>query len=192
MHALTGCDATSKVATEASGPQAAIEEGQKLLFDFGRGELLQKMIAMAEYFFTKCASHATEFQEFDELGHHVYHYLRLHASFVNSITLDPSQYGFYHDEDGKLYPLSLDKFFGPEYFPEPSNCLKWTIGSVCAFRLKNIACCIFCKYGSSEQCQNLQTDITSKHFFHCTYLNYFVYVHVYIYLLNLVFIHEDA
>ena len=70
MHALTGCDTTSKVRKKVSGLQAAIEEGQKLLFDFGRGELLENMIAMVEYFLTKCVSHATEFQTFDELRHH--------------------------------------------------------------------------------------------------------------------------
>ena len=59
MHALTDCHTTSNVETNASALQAAIEEGQKLLFDFERGELSEKMIRMAEYFLTKCASHAT-------------------------------------------------------------------------------------------------------------------------------------
>ena len=120
MDALTGCDTTSKVGSKASRLQVAIEEAQKMLFDFGRGELSENMIAMAEYFLTKCVSHATEFQTFDELRHHVYHttnflldierlpctcsafclhihraYLQcyllwLHAPFVESITLDPN------------------------------------------------------------------------------------------------------
>ena len=183
MHALTCFDTTSKVGTKASGLQAAIEEGQKLLFDFERGELSEIMIAIAEYFLTKYVSHTTEFQTIDELRHHVYHtknfqldieklpctsnaiylhihraylqcYLWLHAPFVESITLDPSQYGFYHDEDERLYPLLLNKVSLPEDFPEHCNCLKYVRGRVCACRLKNIACYIFCKCGSSERCQN--------------------------------------
>ena len=117
MHALTGCDTIRKVGTKASGLQLKIEENQKLLFDFERGELSENMSAMAEYFLTKFISHATEFQTFDELRHHVYYtknfqldteklpctssavrlhigraylqcYLWLHAPFVESITLD--------------------------------------------------------------------------------------------------------
>ena len=59
MHVLTDCHTTSNVETKASGLQAVIEEGQKLLFDFERGEFSEKMIPMVEYFLTKCASHAT-------------------------------------------------------------------------------------------------------------------------------------
>ena len=38
----------------------------------------------------------------------------------------------------------------------------------------------------------VQAEGTRKHLFDFTYLKYFVYVHIYIYLLNLVFIYEDA
>ena len=38
----------------------------------------------------------------------------------------------------------------------------------------------------------IQTDVTNKPLLHFTYLKYFVYVHISVYLLNLVFIHEDA
>ena len=58
--------------------------------------------------------------------------LSLHASFVESIPLDPSQYGFYHDEDEKVYQLLLDRVFLPEDFPEPCNCLKCAKGRFCA------------------------------------------------------------
>ena len=71
MYALSDCDTTRKIATKAYGLQAAIEESQKLLFDFGRGELLENMLPMAEYFLTKYVSHATEFPTFNELRHHV-------------------------------------------------------------------------------------------------------------------------
>ena len=50
MHAPTGCDTTSKVGTKASELQPGIEEGQKLFFDFGRGKLIENMIAIVEYF----------------------------------------------------------------------------------------------------------------------------------------------
>ena len=58
------------------------------------------------------------------------------------------------DEDKKLYPLLLDKVSLLDNFREPCNCLKCARGRFCACRLINIACCIFCKCGSSEQCQN--------------------------------------
>ena len=141
------------------------------------------MIVMAEYFLTKCILHATEFQTFDELRYHLYHtnnfqldilklpctssairlhihrayvecYLWLHAPFNEWITLDPSHYGFYHDEDEKLYPLFLNKVSLPEDFPEPCICLKWARGRVYTCRLKKITCCKFCKCESSQQCQN--------------------------------------
>ena len=60
----------------------------------------------------------------------------------------------YHGEDEKLYPFLLDKVSFPEDFPEPYKCFKCARGRVCACNLKNIACCIFWKCGSSEQCQN--------------------------------------
>ena len=223
MHALTCCDTTSKVWTKSAGLQAAIEEGQKLLFDFGRGELLDNMIAMAEYFLTKCVSHATEIQIFDELRHHVYHsknfqldieklpytssaihlhihraylqcYFWLHAPFVESITLDRSRYGFYHDEDEKLYPLLLNNVTLPEDLPKPCNCLKYVRGRVCACRLKNIAGYIFCKCGSSERCQNPswcnQETFALLYVFEifCLRTN----LHLLVELYKRVFIHEDA
>ena len=54
MHALTSCDTTSKVEIKASGLQAAIKEGQKRLFDFGRGELLENITAMTIFLDKVC------------------------------------------------------------------------------------------------------------------------------------------
>ena len=85
MHPLTGCETTKKVGIKASGQQAAIEQGQKLLFDFGRDDLLVNMIPMAEYFLTKFISHATEFQTFDELRHHVYHIKNFQFAYSQSV-----------------------------------------------------------------------------------------------------------
>ena len=73
MHAIGGCETTKNIGIKAPERQAGIEEGQKLLYYFGRDDLLENMIPMAEYFFTKFISYATEFQTFDELRHHVYH-----------------------------------------------------------------------------------------------------------------------
>ena len=82
---LTGCETTKKVGIKASGQQAAIEQGQKLLFDFGRDDLSVNMIPMAEYFLTKFISHATEFQTFDELRHHVYHIKNFQFAYSQSV-----------------------------------------------------------------------------------------------------------
>ena len=53
MNALTSCDTTSKVGKKVSGLQAAIEEGQKPHFDFGKGEFFENKITMAEHFLKK-------------------------------------------------------------------------------------------------------------------------------------------
>ena len=109
-----------------------------------------------------------------------------YSQSVTMLSLDPSQYGFYHDDDENLYPLLLNKVSLPENFSEYCNCLKWARGRACTCRLKNIACCMFCKCGSCVNDAKIQSELTSKHLFHFTYLKYYVYV------LNLVFIHEDA
>ena len=56
MHAIGGCENTKNIGLKAPERQAAVEEGQKLLYYFGRDDLLENMIPMAEYFFTKFIS----------------------------------------------------------------------------------------------------------------------------------------
>ena len=50
VHALTGCDTTSKVDTNSAAFQAAIKCGFELLYSFGKQEISDQMIFSAENF----------------------------------------------------------------------------------------------------------------------------------------------
>ena len=132
IHALTRCDAASKVGTKSR----AVREGAAcyhLLYAFGRDALSDEMIADAETFLLKYIT-KHDVDTLDELRFIVYHekylefatehflpnsdnlrkhtlraylqcYIWLHSAFLENIELHPLEYGYRLTEDRNLVPI---------------------------------------------------------------------------------------
>ena len=72
VHALTGCDTTSKVWTKVSALKAARKYGHELLCSFGKDNISEEMVVNAELFLLKCIS-SSSVDTFNELRFQVYH-----------------------------------------------------------------------------------------------------------------------
>ena len=182
MHALTGYDTTSKVGTKKASLKAAECTGREVLSGFRKEPLSDDMIAVAEKFLVGCFSDTSTMESFDELRYHQYrrksfeftleklaaisntihmHIMRayfqcnrwVNAASVESITLDPFEYG-YVAEEGLIYLKIINYEIIPIVFPMPCNCLKCARSNVCTCRVKGIACCEFCKCGRHLSCKN--------------------------------------
>ena len=58
------------------------------------------------------------------------------------------------DENGQLQPLIVNESKFPGDFPMPCNCLKCTKANMCPCRVKQVACCQFCKCEGARDCRN--------------------------------------
>ena len=81
-------------------------------------------------------------------------YLWLHAPFVESIEVNPEDYGYEFTADEMLLPIIVAGDTMPEDFPVPCNCMKCAKRNVCPCRVKQISCCKFCKCEASSACNN--------------------------------------
>ena len=183
VHALTGCDTTSKVGSKLSALQAATRCGYELLFSFGNSEISNEMILSAERFLVNCTARKSEMKTFDDLRNQTYHqksfqlnleklpatsssirlhikraylqcHLWIHAPFMETIDIDPIQFGYFLNDDEEIAPLIMNGPSIPDDFPAPCNCLKCAKPNVCPCRVRAISCCEFCKCGSSAECKN--------------------------------------
>ena len=67
VHALTGCDTTSKAGTKSATFQAAMKCGYELLYSFGKSQISDQMILLAEKFLLECISINSERNNFDDV-----------------------------------------------------------------------------------------------------------------------------
>ena len=68
IHALTGCDTTSKIATKSAALNAVQKPGSfSLVLDLNSPELTESSIQMAETFLVKCLKPTTDLETFDDL-----------------------------------------------------------------------------------------------------------------------------
>ena len=183
VHALTGCDTTSKVGTKTSSYRAATKYGFELLHSFGKSDITEPILLSAEEFLVRCLDSKSNVKTFDDLRNQMYHTktfqldleklpptsgsIRLHilraylqcklwlnAPIMRQCTVDATEYGYCQDEDELTPQIVLDGSL-PDDFPMPCSCLKCARANVCACRLKNVSCCEFCKCGSHpEDCKN--------------------------------------
>ena len=72
IHALTGCDTTSKFGTKGMAFKEGKKNGYNLLYSFGRDEISNQMTADAEKFLLNCIKRH-DVSTFDELRYIVYH-----------------------------------------------------------------------------------------------------------------------
>ena len=72
VHALTGCDTTSKVGTKSATLKTVNECDYELLCFFGKTELTDEIISNAEKFLLKCVSDQN-LDKFDNIRYELYH-----------------------------------------------------------------------------------------------------------------------
>ena len=136
VHALTGCDTTSKIGTKAAALKTVNSCGYEHLCFLGKHELTNEIIYNAEQFFLRCISNE-KLDSFDDLRYDVYHkklqefdleklpatsgaikqhvlraylqcHLWLHGPFIGDISIDPLQYGYSLNEEDDLVPLIIN------------------------------------------------------------------------------------
>ena len=180
VHALTGCDVTSKFGTKL----AALKAGSTaLLSDFGRSEYtLHDVQGSAENYLVKVLSQGNNYgvpvESLEELRYQMYHQRKTvtildlpptsHAAkghilrafcathtqiyCLENVSLDPLQYGFKMHE-GALEPDTYSRPL-PEHMVINCNCIRCA-SSCCPCRENGLPCCAFCKCQSNDQpCKN--------------------------------------
>ena len=152
IHALTGCDTTSKVGTKAK----ALIKGKKgvytLLCNFGKEEINGEINTGTEKFFLKFIT-SRDVESFDDLRFLIYHtkhhqfdrewfpptsacikqhifwvylqcYMWFHAPFTEDIQVNFLDCGYILADDEHLLPVIMAEAPIPDEFPAPCNCLK--------------------------------------------------------------------
>ena len=183
VHALSGCDTTSKVGTKKSALKVAEQSGHENIKLFGREKITQNMVSSAEKYLVSCLSINSNSKTFDELRYETYHkrafqldfeklpctsksiilhikrayytcYRWCHVPFMEEIDLNPINYGYYEDVDENLVPEIIQGETIPNDFPIPCNCIKCAKSNVCPCRVREIHCCEYCKCSASVNCKN--------------------------------------
>ena len=141
------------------------------------------MILLAEKFLVECISKGSERNNFDDICFEMYHqkslqlyleklpwtlssihihikraflqcYLWLHAPFVESIEINPEDYGHELTEEDMLVSTITTEDIIPDDFPVLCSCLKCVKKTLCPCRVKLISCSKFCKCEASSSCNN--------------------------------------
>ena len=182
IHALTGCDTTSKVGAKKEALNVAVNEYHNLV-SFGKDKISEEMIKNAEQYLVSCLSkskeetfnavrfnryHMKTFKmEFDKLpctSESIYRHIAraylqcyrwINCPFEKNILLDPLKFGYIMSDDNEdLIPDILVKPTAPPDFPVPCGCGKCARQTICPCRIKKIACCQFCNCCASTDCKN--------------------------------------
>ena len=81
IHALTGCDSTSKFGTKGRAIKEGLKNGYSLLYSFGRDEMSNEMLADAEKFLINCIS-KHQVETLDELRNN---WMNINSAHTSSI-----------------------------------------------------------------------------------------------------------
>lgn len=191
LHALSGCDTTSKVSTKLSVFKAAEQGGLELLKDFGKNNELSHDVEIKAEQFLAHAIGGVNIDTFNELRYFLYHHKSIKNNFEklvptsNSIQLhikraflqcyhwinatkatvdilNPVDYGYILKDDF-LVPLIVSEPNQPPDFPFPCTCKKCFRSNVCPCRIADIMCCEFCKCDINGQCSNPRNNIKESH-----------------------------
>ena len=181
VHALTGCDTTSKVSTKHAAFKVAEQGGLELIKDFGKLQLTSDMKQKVEKFLASAIG-GSKFDTMDKIRYFQYHHkgiknnfeklapmsssITLHikraylqcyrwvsATDTNMQILNPLDYG-YELQDELLVPTVVSEPTIPDDFPNPCTCAKCFRSKISPCRIANIKCCDFCKCEGSAKCQN--------------------------------------
>lgn len=153
------------------------------LVSFGQSTMNAEMQTLAEKFLIRCISKDKNVKTFNQLRDTVYYkkskeldleklpatsssvslhikraylqtYIWLHSAYVESIEINPLEYGYELDDDDeeiivpKIIEVSL-----PDELPMPCNCVKCAKSNVCTCRVNKIRCCQYCNC-KPDVCQN--------------------------------------
>jgi len=169
IHALSGCDSTSKIGTKKSALKTAQALRCEQVLSFAKAPIMDGMIRSAEKYLVACISSDNTVGTFDKLRYNIYHkktfqldleklpctsasvhlhikraylqcYRWLHAPYLENVPLDPTEYGYTLDKKGHLSPEIVHDVL-PSDFPTPCSCIKCAISTVCPCRVRNITCC---------------------------------------------------
>ena len=179
IHALSGCNTTSKVGPKLSGLKASMD--LSLLQGFCVEELSPRMISNAEMFLVS-ALKKTDCSTFDEYRWEQYHKSNVELDFGQLVCCsstiqehikwaylqckmwlqapnpaftnpDSLHYG-YEETDHGIRPLILPVSCRPDDLPPPCRCPKSCMSAKsCTCREKNIKCVTFCSC-IKDKCRN--------------------------------------
>ena len=176
VHALTGCDTTSKFGTKPAGLKV---NPSKYLMEFAKSSShinIEVLYVQAEEYLIQVLKNGSSAKSMDELRYSLYHqsknmtvdqlpptsystlghikraYYTCHVllnSLDGKIVLDPKDYG-YEEKDGILVATKFQRLI-PDGLSQYCSCLKCSTVR-CYCRKNQVPCCLFCK------CQGLQQD----------------------------------
>ena len=178
IHALTGCDTTSKVGTKAAIMKKSVD--LELIRSFGKTDLSISVLENAEQFLLQMIGKG-DFRTFDRLRYHQYYdaeknltlmnivccssTIRLHikraflqtflwisADKSDRAQINPMLYGYKTDHDGFPKPVLVEAPIRPLDLPNPCTC-KVCAKSTCCCRVENIKCVLYCGCDQSN-CRN--------------------------------------
>ena len=186
LHALTGCDSTSKVSTKLSALNIIRkQENRSMILNFDSPHLTDDAIQMAESFLVKCLKPSTNLETFDELRlaefdnsalkidfektactstnirKHIqrsYYQAQLwiQAPFRDAAILMNAESYGYTRVNDLLVPEMV--ITKPEELPDPCKCGKCARKNVCPCRVARIKCCKYCKCKATNECRNPITE----------------------------------
>ena len=186
VHALTGCDTTSKIATKSAALNTVQKsENSSLVLDFNSPQLIENSIQIAETFLVRCLKPATDLQTFDDLRlaafnsnalkldfertactsinarKHIYraHYqvqLWVQAPFRDASLTMNAEAYGFERRKNTLVPEIV--ISKPEGLPDPCTCGKCARKNGCCSRVAGIKCCKYCKCKGGDSCQNPITE----------------------------------
>ena len=184
LHALTGCDTTSKVSTKLAALKALRKPEGSFILNFDSPQLIESVVLMTETFLVKCLKPSTDLETFDDLRlaafnsnalkmdfektactsanarkhiHRAYFQLQLwvQAPFKDATTItDAESYGFVKRGSLLLPEIVISK---PEGLPDPctcDKCDKCDRKNGCPCREAGIKCCKYCKCKGGDCCKN--------------------------------------
>ncbi|KAJ4939550.1 hypothetical protein JOQ06_028998, partial [Pogonophryne albipinna] len=186
LHALTGCDTTSKISTKLAALNAVRKpENSSLILNFDSPQLTENAIQLPETFLVKCLKPSTDLKTFDDLRlaafdsnalkmdferttctstnarkhiHRGYHKQQLwvQAPFRDATSIMNAENYGFVRLDSSLVPEFV--ISKPEGLPDPCTCGKCARKNGCPCRVAGIKCCKYCKCKGGDCCKNPITE----------------------------------
>ncbi|KAI4833001.1 hypothetical protein KUCAC02_015935 [Chaenocephalus aceratus] len=186
LHALTGCDTTSKISTKLAALNAVrIPENSSLILNFDSPQLTENAIQLAETFLVKCLKPSTDLKTFDDLRHaafdsnalkmdferttctstnarkhihrgHHQQQLWVQAPFRDATSIMNAENYGFVRLGSSLIPEFV--ISKPEGLPDPCTCGKCARKNGCPCRVAGIKCCKYCKCKGGDCCKNPITE----------------------------------
>ena len=187
VHALTGYDTTSKIATKSAALNAVHKPGNSsLVLDFNSPQLTESSIQMAETFLVKCLKPTTDLETLILMTcvslHSIampsrwtlkellapqpmqgntsiaYYQLQLWVQApFRDATLTMNAEAYGFERRGNLLVPEI-VISKPEGLPDPCTCCKCARKNGCRCRVAGIKCCKYCKCKGGDCCQNPITE----------------------------------